>query len=373
MKRAARHQTGTIVFDKRRGTWNFLQWVDGKRKSKLIGMLREFPTKGAAWRAAQALPSPKPKPATAPTVSTLVEQYRQEKMPTRYSTRRSYDVWLRLRVLPRWGESPITDLQARPVELWLQSLTLAPRSLSSIRGLVGILWDFAMWRGDLPTQRNPMQLVTVKNASRRTRKPHSLTVEEFQRFLLHLDDPFRTVALVCVCFGLRISECLGLKWSDIDWLDAKLSIERGIVRQRVDFVKTEGSERKMSISPEILDVLKLWKQKTQFPSQEDWVFASPVQLGRLPWSADSVNDAYRKATRAAGVGHVSTHSMRHTYRSWLDAVGTQLSVQQRLMRHADIRTTMNVYGSIVTNEMAEAGAKVAGLALNGSQADRRAS
>jgi integrase len=70
---------------------------------------------------------------------------------------------------------------------------------------------------------------------------------------------------------------------------------------------------------------------------------------------------------------VSTHSMRHTYRSWLDAVGTQVSVQQRLMRHADIRTTMNVYGSIVTNEMAEAGAKVAGLALNGSQADRRPS
>jgi integrase len=218
-----------------------------------------------------------------------------------------------------------------------------------------------------------MHLVTVKNASRRTRKPNSLTVEEFQRFLLHLDDPFRTVALVCVCFGLRISECLALKWSDIDWLGAKLSIERGIVRQRVDSVKTEGSERKMPISPEILDVLRLWKQKTQFSAQNDWVFASPVQLGRLPWSADSINDAYRKATKAAGVGHVSTHSMRHTYRSWLDAVGTQLSVQQRLMRHADIRTTMNIYGSIVTNEMAEAGAKVAGLALNGTDTARKPS
>jgi integrase len=36
--------------------------------------------------------------------------------------------------------------------------------------------------------------------------------------------------------------------------------------------------------------------------------------------------------------------MRHTYRSWLDAVGTSIAVQQKLMRHADIRTTMNVYG-----------------------------
>ncbi len=44
--------------------------------------------------------------------------------------------------------------------------------------------------------------------------------------------------------------------------------------------------------------------------------------------------------------------MRHTYRSWLDAVGTPIAVQQKLMRHADIRTTMNTYGDIVTDEMA---------------------
>ena len=76
---------------------------------------------------------------------------------------------------------------------------------------------------------------------------------------------------------------------------------------------------------------------------------------------------------AAGIAHVSTHSMRHTYRSWLDAVGTPIAVQQKLMRHADIRTTMNVYGDVVTDEMAVACGKVARLALNGSQADRKAS
>ena len=57
--------------------------------------------------------------------------------------------------------------------------------------------------------------------------------------------------------------------------------------------------------------------------------------------------------------------MRHSYRSWLDAVGTPVAVQQKLMRHADIRTTMNTYGDIVTDEMAVASGRVAGLALNG--------
>jgi integrase len=56
--------------------------------------------------------------------------------------------------------------------------------------------------------------------------------------------------------------------------------------------------------------------------------------------------------------------MRHSYRSWLDAVGTPIAVQQKLMRHADIRTTMNTYGDVVTDEMTVAGSKVAEMALN---------
>ena len=59
--------------------------------------------------------------------------------------------------------------------------------------------------------------------------------------------------------------------------------------------------------------------------------------------------------------------MRHTYRNWLDAVGTPIAVQQKLMRHADIRTTMNFYGDVVTDEMQRAHSKVVGLALNGLQ------
>lgn len=115
----------------------------------------------------------------------------------------------------------------------------------------------------------------------------------------------------------------------------------------------------------MLAVLKGWKHTTQFSSQDDWIFASPVLLGRLPWSADAVNDAYVKAANLAGIGRVSTHSMRHTYRSWLDAVGTPIAVQQKLMRHADIRTTMNVYGDVVTDEMSQAHSKVVDFALNG--------
>jgi integrase len=209
-----------------------------------------------------------------------------------------------------------------------------------------------------------MELVTIKNASKRKRQPRSLTAGEFQKFIGELQEPFRTITLICVCFGLRISECLALKWSDIDWLNCKLSIERAIVRQRIGDVKTVYSGRKMSIDAEMLDILRMWKQTTQFSANEDWMFASPVKLGRQPWSYDQVWRNFLWAASAAGIGKLGTHSMRHTYRSWLDAVGTPIAVQQKLMRHSDIRTTMNIYGDVVTNEMQQAHSKVVQIALS---------
>src|SRR5262249_39823130 len=116
---------------------------------------------------------------------------------------------------------------------------------------------------------------------------------------------------------------------------------------------------------EMLEVMKVWKLTTQFSAAENWVFASPSKIGRQPWSSDQVWRNFLRAGQAAGIGWVGTHSMRHTYRSWLDAVGAPVAVQQKLMRHEDIRTTMNVYGDVVTDEMTGASGKVTRMALNG--------
>jgi hypothetical protein len=75
----------------------------------------------------------------------------------------------------------------------------------------------------------------------------------------------------------------------------------------------------------------------------------------------------RRPHRLRESATVSTHTMRHTYRSWLDAVGTSIAVQQKLMRHADIRTMMNVYGDVVTDEMEQAHSKVVRMARGASE------
>jgi integrase len=353
-----------IVESRTRGTWH-LKYTgdDGKPHRKQIGTIHDLPTREDAEEAAKLMRR-KLRKSEVPTIQILVERFREERMSTRFSTRRACDSRIENHILPRWGKEEITDVQPRKVELWLTSLTLSPKTRAHLRGLLRQLWDYAMYCGVIDVTRNPMELVTIRGVSKRTRRPRSLTVEEFQKFVPHLGEPFRTIALVCVCLGLRISETLGLRWSDVDWLTGKLRVERGIVRQVVGAVKTEYSERQLPVDPAMLMVLKAWKQTTQFSAQEDWLFASPVQLGRLPWSYPRVLQVFKKAGTDAGIGKVSPHALRHSYRSWLDAAGVKPAVQQKLMRHADIQTTMNTYGDVVTDEEVQANSRVVQMALS---------
>ena len=366
MKVRAPKPKGSVVFNRARGTWNLLWCEAGKRRSKRIGTLSELPTRPDALKKADAMRRQvrlvaERKP---PTVRWIVEQYQAEKLPKlRHSTQRVVGLWLMKYAIGYWGDHLITDLQPRPVELWLDSLPLAPKTRGHLRELLYHLVDYAMWSGAIPVGTNPVSLVTVHGSSKRRNHPRCLTVEEFQRLSSHLDEPFKTMTLVQVCLGLRVSELLALRWSDVDWMGAKLQVEHGIVNQHLDTVKTEESRKSMNLDSRLLSVLSAWRQRSEFHGSEDWIFPSPVKLGRLPYSYTGYWRALQDGAIAAGLGRLGTHAFRHTYRSWLDAVGTALTVQQKLMRHSDIQTTLNIYGDVVTSEMQEAGAKVAGLAL----------
>jgi integrase len=284
--RVQRHKTGSVRFDKRRGTWNYL-WYDGpSRRSKRIGTKQEFPTKAAAWKEVESLEiQAKPQDGDkGDKVRSVVARYEAERMPSRQSTARVYRSFLNNHVLPKWADTRIQDVQPRPVELWLRELPLSPKSKTHVRSLMHGLVEFAMWSGMLDISRNPVSLVRNIGATRKVRKARSLTAEQFHALLRELQEPFGTMALLSVCLGLRFSEALALRWSDVDWLDSRLSIRRGIVNQIVGDVKTQGSAKTFNLASELLERLKSWKQSSQFSGAEDWVFASPFKLGRLPYS-----------------------------------------------------------------------------------------
>jgi integrase len=127
-------------------------------------------------------------------------------------------------------------------------------------------------------------------------------------------------------------------------------------------VKTVHSSKPLALDARVLDLLKQHRQNSVFTAPSDWVFASPVKHGKLPRSYTSFWEKLGRACQDVGIKHVSPHSFRHSYRAWLDELGTPITVQQRAMRHGDIRVTMN-YGDAIGEGLREASAKVAARAI----------
>src|SRR5690349_19607920 len=121
-----------------------------------------------------------------------------------------------------------------------------------------------------------------------------------------------------------------------------MRVSRAVVRGIVDEVKTEYSEDDLPLDPDFATEQLNWKQQCP-PSRDGWMFPSPV-TGR-PYEPGTIQYNYiREAGKKLGLDSVGWHTFRHTYRSLLDASGAPVGVQQKLMRHAQVSTTMDIYG-----------------------------
>jgi integrase len=71
----------------------------------------------------------------------------------------------------------------------------------------------------------------------------------------------------------------------------------------------------------------------------------------------------KPAGEKAGIQEIGWHTFRHTYRSLLDETGAPIGVQQKLMRHSNVATTMNVYGSASLRAKQQANSRVVQMVM----------
>jgi integrase len=110
-------------------------------------------------------------------------------------------------------------------------------------------------------------------------------------------------------------------------------------------------------------VLLNWKQQSCFQRDEHWVFSNPATENPY-WQEEIQKKHIKSAAEAAGLGTgIGWHTFRHTYRTLLDETGAPMKVQQELMGHASIQTTMNVYGQALSSTKRQANSKVVQMVL----------
>jgi len=94
------------------------------------------------------------------------------------------------------------------------------------------------------------------------------------------------------------------------------------------------------------------------------VVPSAVHTNHPWWAHHIQHKQIAPAGVKAGLGKgIGWHSFRHTYSSMLRHLGVDVKVQQELLRHADIRTTMNTYTQAMPTALREANSKVVRLVL----------
>jgi hypothetical protein len=111
-----------------------------------------------------------------------------------------------------------------------------------------------------------------------------------------------------------------------------------------------------------VDWLVTWIEQLDL---RNWVFASSQKAGELPLrSSKMLETQIKPAAKAAELGEgIGWHTFRHTYSCMLRQLGVDVKVQQELLRHADIRTTMNVYTQAVSEQKRTAHSSVVRIVL----------
>jgi integrase len=195
----------------------------------------------------------------------LVDHYRQRELKPdtvwkTHSTKLTYQGYLNKWILPRWGASTLSRVNAGEVKIWLRSLPLARSRCAKIRNVMSVVLNHGI-RHEI-CARNPIRF--VRQSAKRKSLPTVLTVSEIQGLISVLALRERTLVLLDVGTGLRMSELFALKWRDINFHENEISVTRSVVMQVVGPCKTEASQKPIPLDPYLAEALRQWRQHTNY-------------------------------------------------------------------------------------------------------------
>jgi len=157
--------------------------------------------------------------------------------------------------------------------------------------------------------------------------PVVLSQKEASQFLYQVAGlKHRAALMLCYGAGLRISEAVSLKVSDIDSQRMPIRVEQGKGKK----------DRYAMLSPRLLGMLRAYYRAVR--PGHDWLFPS-WHSGRH-MTAGALSQACRDASRTCGVGkRITAHTLRHSFATHLLENGTDSRIIQVLLGHSRIDTT----------------------------------
>lgn len=305
--------------------------------------------------------------------------HKQAKFDREKSTIKRYDSVYRNHLKDKWGNRQIGAIKATELTDYLYSLsaTHAHAYIASIHKFMKVLWNFAYSREYMKV--NIIDKVTIPAKGVEEGEIKIYTEEQLNIF----EKRFSSTNLITAfkigrALGVRVAECFGLLWSDIDWDKRTIKVNKQLVFEdkiwTLRNTKTKASIREIDLQEDIYNYLKELKaiqeqqkaelglayRKTRVAIDkgrnkakeiiEDLDFINVKPNGEL-LTTDSAK-VLGRMVRTEMNTNFKYHNLRHTHCSKLAELGIPAIVVMERLGHSKIETTMKYY-THVTNGMRE--------------------
>ena len=198
---------------------------------------------------------------------------------------------------------------------------------------------------------NPMQ--DIEKLPLTKGKLQYLNEEEINKFTEYIKNfPInkQVPLLTAIYTGMRIGELLALEWTDIDFCNKKISINKQVMNNIVTSPKTYSSCRIIDVPDSVIEALMALKSETKVLSKIVFCGNTHKYMKRNSF----IKTWFKSVMKSLGHEDFSFHSLRHTYATYLLSKGVPIKYLQEQLGHSNAETLLKVYTHVLPSASAKA-------------------
>ena len=316
------------------------------------------------------------------TLNNLYFLWRKVKKGLKANTFQNYQYMYEQYVMDTFGNVKIMDMKKSDIKDFYNKLYengLKPSTIDGVHTVIHQVLEMAI--DDDIIRYNPSDKALkelMMEHSKDTKKVKALTQEEEALLVNYMyNDPedrrWYPIFVVMMMAGLRVGEATALQWSDVDFENNTIDINKTLVyydiiadhtcRHAINSTKTTASTRKVEMISMVKEAFLMEKEyqeelgitcQANVDGYDDFIFLN--RFGSVH-NHSTLNKALSRVVKNCNeyvlrtsdksdpllLPKVHNHMLRHTYGTRLNDAGVNVKAMQAMMGHSDLETTMQIY------------------------------
>lgn len=277
-----------------------------------------------------------------PTVLKLCEEVLEEKEKTlKASSYRCYLSMYNSKIV-KYFTKEISYYKAKHIEQWYKGFT-DKQSILTCEAILKPAFDKAIIREYI--RNTPFLIKKPKLISNYEIQP--LSIDEVKEIIDYSSSSwFGNFFSISIFTGIRTGELLALKWSDIDFKNETISINRTFSKGYESTPKTKSSKAVIDLPFEAIEYFKKQRLKTGL---KEFIFYS--DQNKVMKHSHNINRLLKRILNDLNIKARSMYQTRHTFASLKLSYGERLEWVSYMLRHKDTSVTLRKYFKYIPNRI----------------------